>query len=96
MSTIKRIVLCVALLTANGLRFGDRALDPREDVDAASSSKEDFASRLAVSAGKAVLLADADTTLQEAVDLPPNARCPAHDTRSGVKCESNLRRASLE
>ena len=63
MSTIKRIVLCVALLTANGLRFGDRALDPREDVDAASSSKEDFASRLAVSAGKAVLLADADTTL---------------------------------
>ena len=68
MSTIKRIVLCVALLTANGLRFGDRALDPREDVDAASSSKEDFASRLAVSAGKAVLLADADTTLQEAVE----------------------------
>ena len=65
MSTIKRVVLCVALLNAaaNGLRFGDRALDPREDVDAASSSKEDFASRLADSAGKAVLLADADTTL---------------------------------
>ena len=82
MSTIKRVVLCVALLSAaaNGLRLGDKALDPREDVDAASSSKEDFASRLAVSAGKAVLLADADTRLQEAVDLPPNARCPAHDT----------------
>ena len=81
MSTIKRVVLCVALLSAaaNGLRLGDKALDPREDVDAASSSKEDFASRLADSAGKAVL-ADADTTLQEAVDLPPNARCPAHDT----------------
>ena len=65
MSTIKRVVLCVALLSAaaNGLRLGDKALDPREDVDAASSSKEDFASRLAVSAGKAVLLADADTTL---------------------------------
>ena len=69
MSTIKRVVLCVALLSAaaNGLRLGDKALDPREDVDAASSSKEDFASRLADSAGKAVL-ADADTTLQEAVE----------------------------
>ena len=65
MSTIKRVVLCVALLNAaaNGLRLGDKTLDPREDVDAASSSKEDFASRLADSAGKAVLLADADTTL---------------------------------
>ena len=21
-------------------------------------------------------------------NLPPNARCPAHDTQSGVKCES--------
>jgi hypothetical protein len=70
MSTIKRVVLCVALLSAaaNGLRFGDRALDPREDVDAASSSKEDFASRLADSAGKAALLADADTTLKETVE----------------------------
>ena len=69
MSTIKR-VLCVALLStaANGLRLGDKALDPREDVDAASSSKEDFASRLADSASKAALLADADTTLKETVE----------------------------
>ncbi len=70
MSTIKRVVLCVALLNAaaNGLRLGDKALDPREDVDAASSSKEDFASRLADSASKAALLADADTTLKETVE----------------------------
>ena len=70
MSTIKRVVLCVALLSAaaNGLRLGDKALDPREDVDAASSSKEDFASRLADSAGKAALLADADTTFKETVE----------------------------
>ena len=42
MSTIKRVVLCVALLNAaaNGLRFGDRALDPREDVDCSSGQQD--------------------------------------------------------